>query len=101
MLAVRNEPRVAETPKSALTDTERHALIKEWESYSTSSGRTHQLRHLRGEKLTYREAGLAKCAECCCGYADGRHDCEIPACPLYQFMPYKGKSEGVSTEPEQ
>jgi hypothetical protein len=75
----------------ALTQTEKTRLIKEYESYPVSSGRTQYLRYLHGEKLTYMEAVHAKCAECCGGYVDGRYDCEIPTCPLYQFMPYKGQ----------
>lgn len=81
---------IAGRPKFELTETEKHRLITEYESNPTSSGRTQYLRYLNGEELTYREAVLAKCAECCCGYVDGRYDCGIPACPLYQFMPYKG-----------
>lgn len=29
-----------------------------------------------------------KCFDCCCGYQDGRLDCEIESCSLYYFMPY-------------
>jgi hypothetical protein len=59
-------------------------------SWPKSSGKTQYLRYLKGEKLTYREALLAKCAECCGGYVDGRIDCKIKHCPTYQSMPYKG-----------
>jgi hypothetical protein len=31
----------------------------------------------------------AKCKECTNGYVDGRHDCGIPTCSLYYFMPYR------------
>jgi len=86
-----NESCIAAKPESGRAEARKQQLIKEYESNPVSSGRTHYLRFLRGEKLTYMEAVLAKCAECNCGYIDGRYDCEIPACPLYQFMPYKGK----------
>lgn len=85
-----NKSCVAKKPGIELPEEEKQRLVKEYENYPTSSGRTQYLRFLNGEDLTYREAVLAKCAECCCGYADGRYDCGIPTCPLYQFMPYKG-----------
>ena len=75
--------------KFELPEPEKQRLIREYENYPTSSGRTQYLRFLNGEDLTYREAVLAKCAECCCGYVDGRYDCGVSACPLYQHMPYK------------
>ena len=53
-----------------------------------SSGRTHLLKFLEGQKLTFKQAVLAKCCECMGGYADGLHDCRVSACPLYRFMPY-------------
>ena len=85
----------AARPNFFLTEAEKHRLIEEYRSNPVSSGRTQYLRYLHDEKLTYMEAVHAKCAECCGGYADGRCDCGIPACPLYQFMPYKGKQEGI------
>ena len=41
-----------------------------------------------GDKLTLKQAVLAKCADCMGKYADGMIDCEIPECPLYAFAPY-------------
>jgi hypothetical protein len=43
----------------------------------------------QGAKLTYKQAVLAKCYECMCGYADGKVDCEVKDCPLIIFMPFK------------
>ena len=80
-------------PKIGLPQEEKQRLAKEYESYPVSSGRTQYLRFLNDEKLTYMQAVHAKCAECCCGYADGRRDCGVPTCPLYQFMPYKEQAE--------
>jgi hypothetical protein len=55
-------------------------------------GKKELIAHLYGERLTARQAGLAKCYECMGAYADGRgQDCEIPDCPLYPFMPYSSK----------
>lgn len=90
MKDLQNKSESAVSPKFCLTETEKVRLIKEYQSCPTSSGRTQYLRFIQGENLTYREAVLAKCAECCCGYTDGRYDCGVPSCPLYQFMPYKG-----------
>ena len=88
MTDLRKNSGSARKPNFELSEAEVNSLIKEYEGYPTSSGRTQYLRYLQGEKLTYREAGLAKCTECCNGYVDGRYDCVMPACPLYQFMPY-------------
>ena len=99
MRDLKNNPVVAGTSIFALTKTEKTRLIKEYESNPVSSGRTQYLRYLHGEELTYRQGVLAKCAECCGGYADGRYDCGIPSCPLYQFMPYKG-IQGHTSENE-
>jgi len=57
----------------------------------TSSGKTHYLRHRKGEKLTQRQAILAKCFACTNGFGDGRKDCGVTACPLHPYMPYREK----------
>lgn len=77
--------------------------LKSVEGWLTSSGKSYYLQYLNNEPLTTRQAILAKCAECCAGYHDGRDDCKMPDCPLYPFMPYgsvkqkfrrlKGKAE--------
>ena len=41
-----------------------------------------------GQKLSLKQAILAKCFECTANYADGNEDCAIPECPLYPYMPY-------------
>lgn len=51
-------------------------------------GRKEICAHLTGKHLTRGEAILAKCYDCCGYYLDGKVDCQIPACPLYSFMPY-------------
>jgi hypothetical protein len=45
-------------------------------------------------KLTATVAIRAKCAECTAKFVDGKFDCEVPKCPLYEWMPYKGLHEG-------
>jgi len=101
MLTLHPEADVPATSKSLITDTRTNPLIEQWESYPKSSGKTLYLRYLHGEKISYKEACLAKCAECCAGYGDGRLDCGIPICPLYDFMPYKGKQSDMGIEFEQ
>jgi len=54
-----------------------------------SAGKTNLVKHLRGERLTQRQAILAKCCDCMCYHADGRLDCQMPHCSLYPFRPYK------------
>ena len=54
-----------------------------------AQGKNQLKKHLDGKTLTRGQALLAKCYECMSGYVDGRVDCEIPDCPLYQYMPYK------------
>jgi hypothetical protein len=48
---------------------------------------------LRGEQLTWKQAALAKCADCTGGYDGGKSDCEIPDCPLHGVMPYRENKE--------
>ena len=50
-------------------------------------------RYLNGDRLTQRQAIIAKCADCTNYYADGKDDCLIPDCPLYPFMPYRNKEK--------
>ena len=40
-------------------------------------------------KLTRKTAIEAKCWDCTGYYADGKIDCRVTKCPLYEFMPYK------------
>ena len=51
--------------------------------------------HRRGRLLTPLEAIQAKCAECCCDYADGRVDCGVQSCPLHNRMPYRDQEDGL------
>jgi len=75
---------------------DRERLISEIEKHGLmSSGKNALLKYLRGETIHRSAAVKAKCFECCGYYADGRVDCENPDCPLYPFMPYRGKSVEV------
>ena len=61
-----------------LTEQQKTNLLREHQNIPTSSGKTQYLRFLNGEALTYRQAALAKCYECCGGFSDGRFDCQMP-----------------------
>ena len=64
----------------------------DWLANSTlAKGKNHLITHLQGGKLTHKQAILAKCYDCMGSYDDGKKDCEVPNCPLYQFMPYRQK----------
>jgi hypothetical protein len=63
--------------------------IKAAQAGINSRGRTSLLRHFKGERLTQREAILAKCCDCMGHHVDGRLDCRMPYCALYPWMPYR------------
>lgn len=86
-----NKSSAARKPKIELPEAEKSLLIRQSKKDPTSAGRTQYLRFLNGEKLTYREAVLAKCYDCDGGHSDGRYDCEVLSCPLRRYMPYKDK----------
>ena len=48
-----------------------------------------------GKRLSFKQACLAKCADCTNSFADGRMDCLIPTCPIYPIMPYKDNKNAV------
>ncbi len=78
---------------------DRERLISEIEKHGLmSSGKTALLKYLRGEPIHRAAAVKAKCCECMGYYADGRVDCENPDCPLYPYMPYRGRRVEVITE---
>ena len=57
------------------------------------------LKFERGDKLTFKQAILNKCFDCMGNYADGKRDCVMSECSLYQFMPYgavwRGRVRGI------
>jgi hypothetical protein len=61
------------------------------ENAPKSAGRTALLKHLNGERLTQRQAIVAKCTDCMGYWIDGRQDCGQKTCSLYPFRPYKDK----------
>jgi len=81
---------------------DREQLIAEIEKHGTqSSGKNALLKYLRGETIHRSAAVKAKCFECCGYYADGRVDCENNDCPLYPFMPYRGRKVAEVIEIEE
>ena len=65
--------------------------IEEILTWPLKRGRKELVAHLEGKALYRGQAIHAKCYECMGGYPDGAVDCLVPACPLYNFMPYKNK----------
>lgn len=90
--------KVARMPRTALPSDKKDLLLKQAKGDKQTTGRKHYIRFLNGERLTQREAILAKCYDCDGGHSDGKFDCEMPACSLYPFMPYLGKVKEASHE---
>jgi len=61
-------------------------ILTDWST--SAKGYRPYKKLLGGGKLSLKEAILAKCYDCACGYVDGKIDCDIQTCPLYQYMPY-------------
>ena len=57
----------------------------------SARGRRELAKHLKGGKLTRKEAMLAACYDCVCGYEDGKVDCRVMRCPLHPFMPFNSE----------
>lgn len=64
----------------------------------TARGQKELLKHLSGERLTLKQAVNARCYDCAGFYADGKHDCKMPHCPLHPFMPYNQNREKRTTK---
>ena len=64
----------------------------------TARGRNELLKHLGGQRLRMKQAILAKCFDCMGYYADGKVDCNMPHCSLYQFMPYGVNRDKLSNK---
>jgi len=54
-----------------------------------AQGKKDVLKYWRGERLTRNQAILGKCYDCMGFYIDGRRDCKMPRCTLYDFMPFR------------
>jgi len=56
-------------------------------------GKAHLLKHIDGGKLSRKEAMQAKCYDCMGYFIDGRADCQIKYCPMFDFRPFKDRPE--------
>jgi hypothetical protein len=68
-----------------------HMLTEEAKAKAKETRKLTPLERARLKPKSRALAMKAKCWDCMGGYADGRYDCEITDCGLYEFMPYKGK----------
>ena len=62
-----------------------------------SKGKRHLIKHLEGGKLSRSEAMQAKCYDCMGYFSDGRQDCMVENCPMFNFRPYK---DGKTRSPQ-
>jgi hypothetical protein len=65
--------------------------LKRLEHVPNRKGSAELKKYLAGEKITVKQAVLAKCYECCGYYRDGRENCGVYTCPLFPFMPFPPK----------
>jgi hypothetical protein len=87
--------RAARHQRPSIPQKEASQRIESLKTAPTSGGKSNLLKHYNGDALTYKQAVIAKCCDCCGGYVDGRTDCGMPSCPLYGFQPYRGKKQEV------
>lgn len=71
------------------------------DGYPQTPGMVYLRKYWTGTTLTRKQAIIATCAECNGFYVDGRRDCEIDRCPLYQWMPYRMGRKKYSTSASQ
>lgn len=64
----------------------------------TARGQKELLKHLAGQKITFKQAIYARCYDCMGYYSDGKVDCKMPHCALYPFNPYKKNREKQTTK---
>lgn len=62
----------------------------------SAKGKKALIKYVNGAHLSRTQAIEAYCYECSGFYEDGARDCEITLCPLYPYMPYKGKEIAVN-----
>ena len=92
----RSDRTMSQKPKVMASIPQKQAFqrIEMIETAPTSRGKTNLLKYLNGGKLTRSAAIIAKCCDCMGYHIDGRTDCQTAECPLYPFMPYRGKKRG-------
>lgn len=75
-----------------MTDSEKIIQVIEKDGMS-ARGKSEMVKYLNGKELTRGQAIKAKCYDCSGYYGDGKIDCKVTTCPLYQYMPYRDRSE--------
>ena len=80
---------------------ERARLIKEIEANGLNArGKKELIAHLKGEKIKRSAAMRAQCYQCMGYFTDGREECIIETCPMYEYRSFKHKGED-ETETEE
>jgi hypothetical protein len=59
----------------------------------TARGKNELLKHLSGQRLTFKQAICSKCYDCMNYFSDGKVDCNMPHCSLHPFMAYNQNRE--------
>ncbi len=72
-------------------NTEKNKGIRQYGK--TARGKNELLKHLSGQRLTFKQAIYARCYDCMGYYADGKQDCKMPHCALFPFNPYNANRE--------
>lgn len=68
-----------------------HSIFEDVKRWGNFQGKKEFLRYLEGSKLSRAQSMKAKCCDCMGGYPDGAMDCMLDRCPMYDFMPYRGR----------
>ena len=67
-------------------------LIHVMTSGKQFQGKSEIIKFLNGFRITRKEAIKAKCYDCMGFYDNAQEkDCKNVTCPLYTYMPYKGR----------
>ncbi len=71
---------LAEPNEERIESIRRHGKV--------ARGQAELIKHLKGERLTLKQAVNAHCYDCTGFYSDGKVDCGLKHCSLHPFMPY-------------
>jgi len=73
-------------------NNEMNIISADVSTWGTFQGKKELVAYLGGLTVGKAPSIKAKCYDCMGGYSDGAMDCLLVRCPLYPFMPYRGKS---------
>ena len=71
---------LAEPNKERIESIRKHGKV--------ARGQKELIGHLKGERLTLRQAVYAHCYDCCGFFSDGKVDCGMKKCSLHPFHAY-------------